>query len=71
MFYRVQELTVTKTDDNKYFIRCSCNGRSNEGVPCTCFFNIADSGHLSMIEVRYLKTFNSNYGDESDLGEKL
>ena len=70
---------MTKTDDGKYFVQCSCNGRTNEGVPCTCFFNIADNGlmspdeliDLSMIDVRYLKTFNSNYGDESDLGEKL
>ena len=53
--------------------------RTRAGVPCSCFFTIADNGYIEeedivdvgMVDVRYLKTFNAHYGDETKLGEML
>ena len=76
-FYRVHKLHTYESDGD-CFVHCSCGGRINEGVPCTCFFAISEGKidaknimDLGMIDVRYLRSFNARYGDDSDLGETL
>jgi hypothetical protein len=77
-FMRVRELTV-KVIDEKNFVSCECKKRIRIGLPCSCFFRIADNGFIDeneimdvgMVDVRYLKTFNAHYGDEGALGDLL
>jgi hypothetical protein len=77
-FMRVRELTV-KVIDGKNFVPCECKKRTRIGLPCSCFFRIADNGFIDekeimdvgMVDVRYLKTFNAHYGDEGALGDLL
>ena len=78
-FMRVRELSVDTSASGTNFVNCSCQGRKRYGVPCRCYFRIADNGlvneeeiiDLSMIDARYLKLFNAHYGDGGKLGECL
>jgi len=51
MFYRVHELKVKQDKSGKYFFPCSCKGRDKEGVPCTCYFTVADQAGVSSQEI--------------------
>ena len=68
-----------KIYQGKYFVTCSCHCREREGVPCSHFFRIAtnisiDSSiivDVGMVDVRYLKVYNSNYGNSGTVGELM
>ena len=47
---RVRELYVVDDDDD-FFVKCICGVRDRVGVPCECFFNIADNGSISPEEI--------------------
>ena len=74
---RVRKLQLTSTLAGKNFVQCTCHGRKREGVPCSCFFRISDDARvkpkdiidLGKIGVRYLRMYNSSYGDNSPNGE--
>jgi hypothetical protein len=60
-------------------VTCTCGVRGRVGVPCECFFTIANSGKIEsndiidigMVDVRYLKLFNAHYGEDNHLGQLL
>jgi len=60
-------------------VTCTCGVRGRVGVPCECFFTIADNGRIEskdiidvgMVDVKYLKLFHSHYGEDSHLGQLL
>ena len=76
---RVRELQLKSTIVGKHFVQCTCHGRKREGVPCSCFFRISDDAgvkpedivDLGMIDARYLRMYNSSYGDNSPNGELM
>lgn len=78
-FLRVRQLTVNEHSNGKCFVPCDCHYRTRVGVPCECFFNIAHNANIpeeeivdiGMVDVRYLKLYNANYGDDTDLGRQL
>ena len=78
-FYRVRSLYTTENDDEMCFVKCSCGQQSNLGLPCECFFSIADNGKidekeimdLKMIDCRWLRMFNAHYGEKGDIGDML
>ena len=78
-FVRVQKLDLISKAAGKHFLKCTCCGRQKEGVPCPCFFRISDNAgvkreeiiDLGMLDARYLKLFNSHYGDEGPIGDML
>ena len=78
-FLRVRELHINEVSGNKNFVTCTCGVRERVGVPCECFFTIADNGRIKskniidvgMVDVRYLKLFNAHYGEDSHLGQLL
>ena len=67
------------SDDEDFFVKCICGVRDRVGVPCECFFNIADNGSIGseeiidigMIEARYLKLYNAHYGERNDMGKTV
>ena len=76
---RVSRLTLTQESDGTWFIKCDCGGRENTGVPCSCFFKIADDAdiadkdivHLCMVTPKFLKWWHSHYGTPSPIGDLL
>ena len=77
-FMRVRQLNVVNDDDD-FFVKCICGVRDRVGVPCECFFSIADNGSIGseeiidigMIEARYLKLYNAHYGERNDMGKTV
>ena len=71
---RVRELCLVRDDIGRTFMPCSCNRRTTLGLPCGHFFKIArdsqvpleDVMDISMFDVRWLKLFNSKYGEHID-----
>ena len=78
-FMRVRELTVVHSACGRPFVKCTCNARKRHGVPCSCFFKLADDANIpiservsvEMVDVRYLKIFNAHYGEDTDIGNAL
>ena len=78
-FMRVRTLAVTRLPDGKSFVTCDCKKRIRSGIPCSCFFRIADNGvipfediiDIGMVDARFLKYYNSHYGDSSEIGDRL
>jgi hypothetical protein len=78
-FLRVRELYINEVSGDKIFVTCTCGVRGRVGVPCECFFTIANSGKIEsndiidigMVDVRYLKLFNAHYGEDNHLGQLL
>ena len=78
MFLRVRVLELTSQNGNN-FVSCSCNRREREGVPCSHFFHIATNAmvpntdiiDIGMVDVRYLKMYNSHYGDKGPVGKLM
>ena len=76
---RVSRLTLTQESDGTWFINCDCGCRENSGVPCSCFFKIADDAgipdedvvHLCMVTPKFLKWWQSHYGTQSSIGDLL
>ena len=70
---RVRELSV-HSEENRHFVNCSCGKRTTLGLPCNHFFKIARDANIptsqimdiGMFDVRWLKIFNSNYGEEQN-----
>ena len=75
-FVRVRQLHLTSNSAGKHFVKCTCEGRTREGVPCSCFFRISDNAgvnsedivDLGMVDARYLRMYNSCYGEDSPNG---
>ena len=76
---RVRKLDPASTVAGKHFLKCTCSGRQKEGVPCPCLFRISENAgvncgriiDLGMVDARYLKLFNSHYGDPGPIGDML
>ena len=76
---RVSRLVLTREADGSWFLRCTCGGRENLGVPCECFFKIAeDAGvpeehivHLCMITPKFLKLWQTHYATDHPISEAL
>ena len=72
----VWQLHLTTTNAGKHFFHCTCQGRTREGVPCSCFFRISDDAgvnpgeivDLGMVDVCYLRIYNSCYGEHTPNG---
>ena len=73
-FLRVRELHVDIDHDEKCFVQCKCGKRRTIGVPCICFWKLArdadipmsDIMDVGMFDVRWLKSFNSHFGQRFD-----
>ena len=78
-FVPVQKLDLILTGAGKHFLKCTRCSQQQEGVPCPCFFRISDNAgvkreqiiDLGMVDARYLKFFNSHYGEEGPIGNIL
>ena len=78
-YYRCRKLSVYENEDSgEYFVNCSCLQRENTGIPCECFFtimnDITDESNcmdIGMIDVRYLRVYHANYGEDSEMGNAL
>ena len=78
MFLRVRVVELTYHNENN-FVSCSCGRREREGVPCSHFFNIATNAKvptseivdIGMVDVRYLKMYNSHYADKGPVGNLM
>lgn len=78
-YYRCRTLSVYENEDSgEYFVNCSCQQRENTGIPCECFFTImnditdeSDCMDIGMIDVRYLRVYHANYGEDSEMGNAL
>ena len=78
-FVRVRRLHLTTTMAGKHFVQCTCQGRKREGVPCSCFFWISDDAgvkhkdivDLGMVDARYLRMYNSCYGEDTPNGKLM
>ena len=76
---RVSTLRLYRDEDGLWFVLCDCGGKENLGVPCGCFYRIAETAgvpkeeivDLVMISPRYLKCWQTHYGTPSTLGTLL
>ena len=79
MFMCVRELSVSRSECGRFFVDCTCNCQKRYGVPCSYFFKLLIDANIpmheqisvSMVDVRYLKTFNVHYGNVSEIGCSL
>ena len=75
----VSRLGLRRDKDGAWFVKCTCGGRENVGVPCACFFIIAENAgvpeenivHLCMISPQYLRCWQTDYGTQSKTGQLL
>ena len=73
---RVEVLTL---DTAGNFVKCTCGGREGVGVPCECYFRIADNAkltpkqiiHSCIADIRYWKLFHTHYETETEVGHLL
>ena len=73
---RVEMLTLDTTGN---FVKCTCGGREGFGVPCQCYFRIADNGKMTpkemidpcMADIRYWKLFHTHYETDTEIGRLL
>ena len=71
----MRELEINEYPSEKCFATCTCCGRTKVGVPCPCFFSIAQSANIAqkeimnvgMFDVRYLKVSNADYGCDDEV----
>ena len=74
---RLRQLKVTRDASDasaRWYVNCSCGERTTKGVPCTCFFKLADEAgiceneiiDLNMLDITYSKLFNAEYGKETE-----
>lgn len=68
-FKRVRVLR-TQIVGGRKFLTCSCGFRNRVGVPCRHQFCVTDGDlDLGMVDVRWLRVFHNNFGDDSNLGK--
>ena len=74
---RLRQLKVTRDASDasaRWYVNCSCGERTTKGVPCTCFFKVADEAgicqneiiDLNMLDITYTKLFNAEYGKDTE-----
>ena len=71
------EMLTLDTTGN--FVKCTCGGREGFGVPCQCYFRIADNAKMTpkemidpcMADVRYWKLFHTHYETDTEIGRLL
>jgi len=76
---RVNQLTLTQDEKRHWFVKCTCGGREDIGVPCGCFFRIADTAgvpmndiiDICMVSPKYLKVFQTHYGTNTEIAALL
>ena len=76
---RVNHLTLTRHVDGSWFVKCDCGRREDVGVPCGCFFRIAENAgipmddiiHLCMVSPRHLKVWQTHYATKTRMGDLL
>ena len=76
---RVSQMELHMDENGDWFIKCNCGGRENVGIPCACFFQIAENAgvpemhivHLCMISPKYLRCWQTDYATDSRTGELL
>ena len=76
---RVNHLTLTRYDDGSWFVLCDCGVREDLGVPCDCFYRIAENAgitmdeivHICMVSPRHLKVWQTHYATSSKMGDLL
>ena len=73
---RVEVMTLDTTEN---FVKCTCGGCEGVGVPCECYFPIADNAKLTpkqvihpcMVDIRYWKLFHTHYETDTEIGRLL
>lgn len=76
---RVSRLELPRDEDGAWFIKYTCGGQENVGIPCACFFWIVQNAsvpkdhivHLCMISPKHLRCWQTDYGTQSKTGELL
>jgi len=76
---RVSHLTLSRDENGAWFVKCDCGGRENIGIPCGCFFRIAENAgvpqkdivDLCMVSPKYMKVFQTHYGTNTKIGDLL
>ena len=71
---RLRQVKVTRDSSARWCVTCSCGERTTKGVPCKCFFKVADEAgiceneiiDLNMLDITYSKLFNAEYGKETE-----
>ena len=70
---RLRQVKVTRDSSARWYVTCSCGERTTKGVPCKCFFKVADEAgiceneiiDLNMLDITYTKHFNAEYGKDT------
>ena len=65
---------MNKDSSARWYVTCSCGERTTKGVPCKCFFKVADEAgiceneiiDLNMLDITYTKLFNAEYGKDTE-----
>ena len=76
---RVNHQTLSRDEKGHWFVKCSCGVREDIGVPCGCFFRIADTAgvpmkdiiDICMVSPKYLKVFQTHYGTNTKIASLL
>ena len=71
---RLRQVKVTRDASARWYVSCSCGERTTKGVPCKCFFKVADEAgiceneviDLNMLDITYSKLFNAEYGKDTE-----
>ena len=72
---RLRQVKVTRDSCSaRWYVTCSCGERTTKGVPCKCFFKVADEAgicqneiiDLNMLDITYSKLFNAEYGKDTE-----